>query len=161
DLLFSTLIGGYPVPIVACAKGLIGGWALDVVLGAHLCFAAESCRFDLSGSPGRLAGNAPKGFEPDKNVLSAWEMLELGEINGLDRQSKMMEQAKMAALRISEMAPLAVKACLKAVRESEKSTLTDGLAMEAALFAELFESQDMRRGTAAFLEKTVPVFEGN
>lgn len=53
---------------------------------------------------------------------------------------------------ISKLAPLAVRACLKAVTHGLELSLQEGLALEAELFASLFVTDDMREGNLAFLE---------
>ena len=63
-------------------------------------------------------------------------------------------------MEISKLAPLAVRACLKAVTHGLDLPLQEGLALEAELFASLFATEDMREGTRAFLEKRAPVFKG-
>nr|MDQ3819638.1 enoyl-CoA hydratase-related protein [Acidobacteriota bacterium] len=61
---------------------------------------------------------------------------------------------------VSEHAPLAVRACLEAVTRGARTTLAEGLALEAELFARLFSTEDVREGTRAFLEKRKPSFRG-
>lgn len=56
--------------------------------------------------------------------------------------------------------PLAVGWCLEAIDRGLDLPLEEGCRVEADLFGHAFGSQDMREGTAAFLEKRPPVFRG-
>ena len=58
------------------------------------------------------------------------------------------------------MSPLAAARCLEAVRIGLDLPLARGQEVEAALFGLCFASEDMREGTAAFLEKRPPRFTG-
>ncbi len=49
---------------------------------------------------------------------------------------------------------------LKAVIRGAELPLAEGLELESKLFAGLFETDDVREGTPAFLEKRSPVFKG-
>ena len=64
------------------------------------------------------------------------------------------------ALRIAAMSPLAVAACLTSVTRGLNLPIDEGLAVEAAQFARMAATADIREGIDAFLEKRAPVFEG-
>ena len=56
--------------------------------------------------------------------------------------------------------PLALGLCIEAVNRGFDDSLEDGLNLEANHFALLSGTQDMAEGTAAFLAKRPPAFEG-
>jgi hypothetical protein len=91
-------------------------------------------------------------------VIAAGGESELAQACHLRRPS--LADAESLAAEIAQLAPLAIRACLRAVNEGLKLPLSDGLALETELFASLFETNDMREGTAAFLEKRKPRFSG-
>ena len=57
-------------------------------------------------------------------------------------------------------APLALRGLLDAVHVGGECSLESGLEYESAQFGLLFATQDMREGTAAFLERRKPAFQG-
>ena len=73
----------------------------------------------------------------------------------------LLTEAESLAREISNLAPLAIRACLEAVTRGIELPLAEGLALEAQLFSSLFATNDAREGTRAFLEKRPPVFKGN
>ena len=56
--------------------------------------------------------------------------------------------------------PLAVAACLAATTRGLNLSIDEGLAVEAAQFARMAATSDIREGITAFLEKREPRFEG-
>lgn len=69
------------------------------------------------------------------------------------------ETAKLAE-HIAGLAPLALRGVLDCVRYGAESPLDAGLDYESQSFGLLFASEDMRAGTAAFLERKPAVFQG-
>jgi enoyl-CoA hydratase len=72
----------------------------------------------------------------------------------------LLAEARMLAHRLASLAPQAVRSIIEAVNEGSQTTLERGQALEAALFGLMVSTDDMREGTAAFLEKRAPVFTG-
>jgi enoyl-CoA hydratase len=93
-------------------------------------------------------------------TISSAEALEFGLINRVAPAAKLLTQAEDFAREIAQLAPLAIRACLEAVIQGAQLPLTEGLELEAKLFASLFDTDDVREGTSAFLEKREPVFKG-
>jgi hypothetical protein len=92
--------------------------------------------------------------------LSAEEALKLGLINKIVSLDEVEAEAFSVAEKISLLAPLAIRACLKAVNQGLEMSLEEGLKLETELFSKIFSTADMREGTQAFLEKRKPVFRG-
>jgi enoyl-CoA hydratase len=69
------------------------------------------------------------------------------------------------ALEIAEMiaanGPVAVRAILRAIRETEGMPESDAFAVEAKIGMAVFGSEDAKEGPRAFAEKRQPWFRGS
>lgn len=70
------------------------------------------------------------------------------------------DRVRAYALRFATGATLATAAIKRAVHEGADMTLAEGLALEATLIEQLFQSEDAREGLHAFVEKRDPEFVG-
>lgn len=129
----------FSAPVILALKDFAAAADEKLVDACHLCIASENSRI----------GNR-----------SAHEALKLNLVNKIASTEKVKTEAISLAEKIGELAPLAIRACLKAVREGLKLPLEEGLKIETELFAEIFSTADMREGTGAFLEKRKPFFQG-
>ena len=164
-----------PVPVIAAINGLAAGGGCELALACHMRVAATNAQFTLPelklavipgyGGTQRLPraigyGRAVEVMLTGK-VVSADQGYQLGLVNQITEPSDLLTVAESLANDISKLAPLAVRACLKAITYGLDLPLQEGLALEAELFAKLFATQDMREGTHAFLEKRAPIFKGS
>ncbi len=163
------------VPIIAAVNGLVEDDGCTLVFACHLnivsvntTFRWESARPDLRKLCGRHAGDlSPAGSAVAKDPLpltattSAEEALGMGLVNQVVGPERLLSESLSLASLIAQLAPLAISGCMQAVTCGMELTLTEGLALEAKLFASLFATADMREGTRAFLEKRPPVFSGS
>jgi len=168
-----TQIESCHVPVIAAVNGIANGDGCELALSCHLRIASVNARFSLPGpKPGIINGDAPArrlarevGEERALEMLSgkavsAEEALRLGLINQAVPAVELLARAEGLAGEIAELAPLAIRACLEAVTRGTQLPLAEGLALEGRLFASLFDTDDVREGTSAFLEKRSPVFKG-
>ncbi|HNN48023.1 MAG TPA: enoyl-CoA hydratase-related protein, partial [Marmoricola sp.] len=72
-----------------------------------------------------------------------------------------LEKAHEIADQIVANGPLAVRAILKTIRDSEGKHENDCWADDAALGATVFASNDAKEGPRAFMEKRKPNFTGS
>jgi enoyl-CoA hydratase len=162
------------VPVIAAVNGLAAGGGCELALACHLRIAAAHATFTLPelklgmipayGGTQRLARSIGHGRALAAMLagesLSAEEALRLGLVNRVVAAEQLASEAEALAARLSQLAPLAVRACLQAVTRGARLPLPDGLALEAELFSRLFSTTDVREGTRAFLEKRAPQFKG-
>jgi len=172
---FCNQIENCPVPVIAAINGIAAGGGCELALACHLRIASTNAQFTLPetklgmipayGGTQRLPREIGYGRALEMmftgKVLSAEQAYQLGFINQVADPAGVLTAAESLAETISTLAPLAVRACLKAVTHGLELPLKEGLALETELFASLFATEDMREGTRAFLEKRSPVFKGN
>jgi enoyl-CoA hydratase len=92
--------------------------------------------------------------------ISAAEALRIGLVDEVVPADAVMEQAMGLAQRIAKNAPLAVAAAKRAVNLGVELNLSEALRLEARLLGELFRSDDVKEGVAAFVEKRSADFKG-
>ena len=168
------LIESCPVPVIAAVNGLAAGGGCELALACHIRLASEEARFSLPetslgvipgyGGTQRLARIVGSGRALEMMLagreVSADEALRFGLVNRVVAHEQLLSEAERLTREIASLAPLAIRACLKAVTRGLSLPLEEGLELEAELFSSLFASEDMREGTQAFLEKRAPSFKG-
>ncbi len=167
-------IEAFPVPVIAAVNGIAAGGGCELALACHLRIASSEATFSLPetklgmipgyGGTQRLAREIGKGRGLDMmlagRTVRAQEALDIGLVNRLTTTTDLLVATASLASEIAQLAPLAIRACLQAVTQGLEVTLEEGLALERELFASLFDTDDVREGTAAFLEKRAPTFTG-
>ena len=167
-------IESFPVPVIAAVNGIAAGGGCELALACHLRVASSEARFSLPETRLGLipAYGGTQRLSRDIAVARALEMmlagdeldaadaLRLGLLNRVVKPDELMIEARALANRIAGLAPLAIRACLKAVTEGLKLPFEEGLTLERHLFASLFTTEDAKEGTLAFLEKRKPMFKG-
>ncbi len=163
-----------PVPVIAAINGLTAGGGFELMLACHIRIASSNAHFSLPeaklgvipgyGGTQRLARDIGKARTLEmllaSRELTAAEAEYAGLISQVTEPVNLQSEAQAIVNAISKLAPLAIRACLKAVIGGLDVTLGEGLVLEAELFSGLFATEDVREGTAAFLEKRAPVFKG-
>jgi enoyl-CoA hydratase len=167
-------IESFPVPVIAAINGVAAGGGCELALACHLRIASTSATFSLPETRLGLmpAYGGTQRLSRDIAVARALEMmlagkqidataaLEFGVVNRIVEPDELLVVAGDLANQIAALAPLAIRACLKAVNEGLKLPFDEGLELERELFASLFETEDAKEGTRAFLEKRKPLFKG-
>ena len=92
--------------------------------------------------------------------LPARRAYELGLVNHVVPDGQVLAKAREVAERIASNGPLAVKAIVATLRETETLPEEDAVAIEQKHGMAVMMSEDAKEGPKAFLEKRDPVFQG-
>ena len=161
-----------PKPIVAAVNGFALGGGCELAMACHFRLCSENAQFGqpeitLGLIPGyggtqRLTKYIGKGASLEAiltgNLISAPVALQLGLVNHITPPGELLNKTKSILLQIISKSPLAVAKSIAAVNAADNNR--DGYTLETDLFGECFATDDMKEGTAAFLEKRQPVFKG-
>ena len=90
--------------------------------------------------------------------VSAKEALDIGLVNKVVPQDKLMNACFDIANMILKNSPNAIAESIKLIRLAAGTKLKKGLPKEAELFSELFETEETAEGLTAFVEKRSPKF---
>jgi enoyl-CoA hydratase len=92
--------------------------------------------------------------------IPAHEAERIGLVNRVVPAGALMTEARALAAQMASHAPVALRYILDAVHRGLDMPLDEASAFEASLFGLAAATDDMREGTAAFLEKRKPTFRG-
>ena len=162
-----------PKPIVAAVNGFALGGGCELAMSCHFRVASENAKFgqpevNLGLIPGyggtqRLVQLIGKGKAMEllmsAHMIDANEAKQLGLVNYVTTPETLLDHTKQLLSVINSKAPLAVAGCIKAANAVFDET-KDGFAVEISEFGNSFDTEDMKEGTAAFLEKRKPAFSG-
>ena len=156
-----------PIPFIAAVNGFALGGGCEISMSCDIRLASEGATFGqpevgLGITPGfggtqRLArivgpGMAKQLIYTARNI-KADEALRIGLVNAVYPAEELLEQAEKMASIIAGNAPIAVRACKKAINEGLDLPMDEAIALEEKLFGSCFESWDQQEGMANFLRK--------
>jgi enoyl-CoA hydratase len=161
-------------PVIAAINGFALGGGCELAMACTIRLAADSARFgqpeiNLGLIPGyagsqRLPRLVGKGIAMEilltGDMVSAPRAYEIGLVNRVVPAAELMTEARKLAQTLASKPPIAVRFIIEAVNQGLESPFAVGEYLETALFGTIASSQDMREGTAAFLEKRKPVWQG-
>ena len=168
------LIEGLGKPVIAAVNGFALGGGCELAMACTLRLAADSARF---GQPEVNLGIIP-GFAGTQRLvrlvgksramemiltgvpITAQDALACGLVNRVVPAADLMRDARSLAAELAAKPPLALRYAMDAINRGAEMPFADACRLEAALFGMVMTTQDMREGTAAFLEKRKPQFKG-
>ncbi|WP_458352971.1 enoyl-CoA hydratase [Peribacillus frigoritolerans] len=167
-----TKIEQFPKPTIAVLNGLTLGGGCELALACDLRVAETHVQIGLPevklglfpGAGGtqrlsRLVGNAKaKEIIFTGDPLAAEEAEKIGLVNKVVEQGSGLSEAKNLASRMTRHSLQALSRIKKAINEGSEATLEKGLEIETNLFEEIFQTEDVKEGVSAFLDKRKPAF---
>src|SRR5215203_4396380 len=159
-------------PVVAAVNGFALGGGCELAMACHFRIASDNAKFgqpevNLGLIPGyggtqRLVQLIGKGRALEwlltGNMIEASIALEYGLVNYVVPQQDLLNKTRSILEQIMAKAPLAVEKCITAANAVFGEA--NGYDVELNAFGECFSTNDMKEGTAAFLEKRKPKFKG-
>ena len=168
------LIENLGKPVIACINGFALGGGCETALACTIRVASDNAKLGqpevkLGIIPGyggtqrlpRLVGKgAAMQLLLTGEMITAQEALRIGLVNEVTAPADLIPRAEAIAQKIIANAPLAVQYTMEALNKGMETPLSEGLYIEAALFALASATEDKQEGTAAFLEKRPAHFKG-
>jgi enoyl-CoA hydratase len=162
-----------PKPVVACVNGFALGGGCELAMSCHFRIASENAKFgqpevNLGLIPGyggtqRLVQLIGKGRALEllmaATMIDAKTALQYGLVNYVVPAEELLSKARSILELINTKAPIAVAKCITAANAVHDES-KNGFEEEVKAFGECFSTEDMKEGTAAFVEKRKAVFTG-
>jgi enoyl-CoA hydratase len=159
-------------PLIAAVEGPAIAGGTEILQATDIRVAGESARFGVSearwglfplgGSAVRLPRQIPYTLAADLLLtgrhITAAEALRLGLISHVVPDGQALGRALEIAGTIAANGPVAVRAILRTIRETEGMAEGDAFRVEARIGMAVFASEDAREGPRAFAEKRRPEF---
>lgn len=159
-------------PTIAAINGLALGGGLEVSMACDLRIAAANAQlgqpeiklglFPGAGGTQRLPRLVGAGIAKELMYLgdpiNAEEAYRIGLVNKVVPTGEALAAAKQMAHTIAVRAGVALRYIQQAVNRGLGTTLDAGLQIEADLFAKIFQTEDVREGVDAFINKRQPQF---
>ena len=158
----------FPIPVIAAVNGFALGGGCEISMSCDIRLCSDNAVFGqpevgLGITPGfggtqRLArlvgaGKAKEMIYTAFNI-KADEAYRIGLVNAVYPQAELMDAAKKMAAKIAKNAPIAVRACKKAINEGLDADMDQAIVIEEKAFGSCFETEDQKAGMEAFLNKT-------
>ena len=161
-------------PLIAAINGFALGGGCELAMACTLRIAADSARLGqpeiaLGLMPGyagtqRLPRLVGKGRAMEILLTGAQvgadEALRIGLVHRVVPAADLMTEARKLAAQLAANAPVAMRYIINAVNKGSEMPFAEACQYEATLFGLVASTDDMREGTAAFLEKRKPEFKG-
>jgi enoyl-CoA hydratase/carnithine racemase len=168
-------IEAFEKPTIAAVNGFALGGGCELAMACDIRIASQNARFGLpevtlsiipgAGGTQRLSRLIGKGKATEMiltgAIIDAEEAYRIGLVTQIaDENEALTEKVQETAATILARGPLAVRLAKLAIQTGFETDQKTGLVIERLAQAVLFNTEDKREGTSAFLEKREPRFEG-
>ena len=157
------MIEKFPIPVIAAVNGFALGGGNELAMSCDIRICSENALFGqpevgLGITPGfggtqRLARLIGPGMAKQITYaalnIDAAEALRVGLVNAVYPLEELMPAALKLAAKIAKNAPIAVRACKKAINEGLQGSIEEGVAIEEKLFGSCFETHDRSKAWPA------------
>jgi enoyl-CoA hydratase len=161
-------------PVIAAINGYALGGGCELAMACTLRLAADTARL---GQPEIALGLIP-GYAGTQRLprlvgkgramaimltgapIAADEALRIGLVNLVCPAAELMAEARKLAQQLAGAAPMAMRYIINAVNKGMEMPFAEACQYEATLFGLVASTDDMREGTAAFLQKRKAEFKG-
>ena len=157
-------------PIIGAINGYALGGGLEFALACDIRIASKTAKLGspeitLAVIPGwGGTQRLPRLIAPSKakqlmftgDSITAEEAYRIGLVDEVSEPEELMNDAIKMAEKIAHWGPLAMTRLKIAVNDGLQCDLQRGLQIEAALFAQLYGTEDQQEAMHAFLEKREP-----
>ncbi len=168
------LLEGLGKPVIAAINGFALGGGCEIAMACTLRIAATTAKL---GQPEIALGLIP-GFGGTQRLprlvgrgralemlltgapIDAEEAWRIGLVNKVVPPEALAAETSRLAATLATQAPMAVRRILEAVHHGLDMSLAEAAVFEASTFGLVYGTEDVREGTAAFLEKRKPRFTG-
>ena len=164
------MIESFPLPVIAAVNGFALGGGCELAMSCDIRICSDNAMFGqpevgLGITPGfggtqrlpRLVGmGMAKQLLYTARNIDAAEALRIGLVNAVVPQAELMDTAIKMANNVAKNAPIAVRACKKAVNEGMQVSIDKAVEIEEKLFGGCFETHDQVEGMACFLSREKP-----
>jgi enoyl-CoA hydratase/carnithine racemase len=161
-------------PTIAAIRGICYGGGFGLALGCHIRICADDARFCIPAARvglgytyvgiKRLVDVVGPAYAAEimatARVFNGVEALRMGAVNRVVPASDLDPVIAETASQIASGAPLTVRAAIKAIDASLKSSAERDLAAVDVMVQACYASDDYLEGQRAFAEKRKPDFRG-
>jgi enoyl-CoA hydratase len=168
------VVENFQWPVIAAIHGYCLGGGLELALCCDIRYADETAKLGfpevgLSIFPGNggtrrslyyMSLGRLKELMYTGEAVGAEEGLRLGLIEKVVPPGKAVDAALELAAKIMKKGPLGIAAVKRVLNRTRDLSLEQGLDLESDLWAGLADTEDMKEGARAFIEKRKPEYQG-
>lgn len=162
------------LPIVTAVNGPAAGGGVGIGLAGDIVVAARSAYFALSFTKVGLSVDCGASVFVQRAIgapraralallgdrISAEDAERWGLIWRMTADEHLLSEARIIARRLADGPPQALANVKQVIESAWNAGLADALETEIVVQAQMFQTEDLKEGVTAFLEKRKPEFRG-